>query len=109
MRAGRLALDARLDEIAASRRLLVTLDRPPREAEPLLSGLPAVQGLTHLDAGGAHYRYALDTADPQAAAPAVARSVGEAGWDLYGLAPEVRDLETLFGEVNEQHEEAVHA
>jgi hypothetical protein len=34
----------------------------------------------------------------------VARSVGAAGWDLYGLQPEVRDLEALFGAVNEQQE-----
>jgi ABC-2 type transport system ATP-binding protein len=109
LRAGRLALDARLDAVAASRRLLVTLDRPPPEAAPLLSGLPLVSGLTHLDTDNDRYRYALDTADPQAAAPAVARSVSAAGWDLYGLAPEVRDLETLFGEVNEHPKETIHA
>jgi ABC-2 type transport system ATP-binding protein len=109
MRNGRLALDARLDELAASRRLLVTLDRPPREAEPLLAALPEVSGLAYLDSSGTRHRYALDTGDPQAAAPSVARSVGEAGWDLYGLTPEVRDLETLFGEVSEQREEAAHA
>ena len=51
-------------------------------------------------------RYALDTPDPAATAPLVARSVSSAGWDLYGLQPEVQDLETLYGAVNEQQEVA---
>jgi ABC-2 type transport system ATP-binding protein len=55
------------------------------------------------------HRYALGTtANPEAVAPLVARSVAAAGWDLYGLQPEVTDLETLFGAVNEQ-QEATHA
>jgi ABC-2 type transport system ATP-binding protein len=100
MHSGKMALDARQDELARPSRLLVTLDRSPAEAEPLLTGLEAVTGCTPLKSGDEHYRYALETADPAAAAPAVARSVGEAGWPLYGLTPETRDLETLFGEVS---------
>jgi hypothetical protein len=53
------------------------------------------------DSSGPLYRYALDTADASAAAPLVARAVGEAGWSLHGLQPEIKDLETLFAEVNE--------
>jgi ABC-2 type transport system ATP-binding protein len=108
MRTGSLALDARLDELARPSRLLVTLDRGPDEAEPLLSGLGPVAACTHLSSGDEHHRYALDTADPLTAAPLVARSVGEEGWPLFGLSPETRDLETLFGEVNATRE-AGHA
>jgi ABC-2 type transport system ATP-binding protein len=100
MRAGKLALDARLDELSTPDRLLVTLDRGPKEAEPLLAGLDTVAGCIHLESGDKHHRYALVTADPTAAAPLVANSVAEAGWSLFGLSPETRDLETLFGEVN---------
>jgi ABC-2 type transport system ATP-binding protein len=78
----------------------VTLDRGPEEAQPLLTGLTPIAGCSHLGSGARHHRYALDTADPEAAAPLVARCVSECGWPLYGLTPETRDLETLFGEVN---------
>jgi ABC-2 type transport system ATP-binding protein len=106
LRAGRLALDTRIDALASSRRLLVTLDRAPAEAEPLLGHLDAVKAVLPLGSAGGRYRYALDTADPEQAAPLVARSTGDAGWSLYGLQPEVKDLESLFAEVNESVEVA---
>jgi ABC-2 type transport system ATP-binding protein len=104
MRSGRLALDARLDELARTSRLLVSLDRGPDEAGPLLEALEPVAGCTHLESGGSHHLYALETADPDAAAPLVARCVSDSGWPLFGLTPETRDLETLFGEVNATRE-----
>ena len=104
MRAGRLALDARLDALAASSRLLLTIDRAPSDAGELLDRLGGVTGWRHQSTDDGRYRYALDTADPMAAAPDVARGVTDAGWPLYGLAPESRDLEALFGEINETRE-----
>jgi len=100
LRAGRLALDARLADLSTSNRLLVTLDRPPAEVGPLLGGLSGVAAWSVLDAQGARRRYALDTEDADAAAPALARAVADAGWALYALQPEGRDLEGLFREVN---------
>jgi len=102
MHSGRLALDTRLDGLATSRRLLVTLDRPPAEAEPLLAALETVTSLEHLGGSAFRHRYALDTSDPDAAAPLIARSLSEAGWSLYGLQPQTRSLESLFTEVNER-------
>ncbi|MEA3275378.1 MAG: ATP-binding cassette domain-containing protein [Pseudomonadota bacterium] len=106
MRAGRLALDTRMGEIGTSHRLFVNLDRPPAEAEPALTALDRVKAVEHLETAAGRYRYVLDTADPTDAAPLVARSVNDAGWSLYALQPELRDLETLFGEVNETQEMA---
>jgi ABC-2 type transport system ATP-binding protein len=106
MRAGRLALDARLDELSSPRRLLVSLDQAPAEALQTLAGLDAVTAVEHLGTRDGHHRYALDTDDPDQTAPQVARALGTAGWNLYGLQPEVRDLETLFGAVSEQPEVA---
>jgi ABC-2 type transport system ATP-binding protein len=100
LRAGRLALDARLADLKAGCRLLVTLDRPPVEAGPLFGALPGVVSWAPLDGQGANRRYALETADAVAAAPTVARAVANAGWPLYALHPEGRDLEALFREVN---------
>jgi ABC-2 type transport system ATP-binding protein len=108
MRAGRLALDSQLDALSKPSRLLVSLEQPPTDVTPLLMELEPVILVEHLGTMDGHHRYALDTADPGGTAPLVARSVSAAGWDLYGLQPEVTDLETLFGAVNEQ-QEATHA
>lgn len=108
MHTGRLALDARLEELSRPSRLLVSLDRPPAETQTLLTGLRPIAAVAHLGTFDGHHSYALDTADPDAAAPLVARTIGAAGWDLYSLRPEAQDLETLFGTVGEQ-QEAAHA
>jgi hypothetical protein len=107
MRGGRLALDSSLDSIGRNPRLIVTLDRTPAEAEPVLAGLAGISAVTRLDADGARRRFALETADAGVAAPVVARAVGARGWDLFGLEPERRDLEALFGAVTAT-EDAAH-
>ena len=112
LRAGRLALDQRLADLRAGSRLLLTLDRPPAEVGPLLADLAGVGTWQALDTQGEHHRYALDTADATLAAPAVARAVADAGWPLYALHPEGRDLEALFRDVNRgptATQEAAHA
>ena len=100
LRAGRLALDARLEELAAPHRLLITLDQPPEAAMPRLQALAS--DCTLAEEKGPRYTYALGFEDPLAAAPRVARTIGEAGWALYELTPERRDLETLFGLYNSE-------
>ena len=112
LRAGRLALDQRLADLRAGSRLLLTLDRPPAEAGPLLAGLAGVGAWQALDTQCGHQRYALDTTDANLTAPAVARAVADAGWPLYALHPEGRDLEALFRDVNRgptATQEAAHA
>ncbi|MEY6433332.1 ATP-binding cassette domain-containing protein [Thioalkalicoccus limnaeus] len=109
LRAGRLVLDQPLAELRAGDRLLVMLDRPPDEVAARLVGLAAATGVTACtplgeDSGPGPRRYALTTADPDAAAPRVARRIAEAGWSLYGLWSERRDLDSLFREVNAREE-----
>jgi len=113
MHAGRLALDSDLAALSNPNRLLVSLGQAPTQVVPTLMALDpitAVEPLECPDGEGPDgcYRYALNTTDPTATAPVVARAVGTAGWDLYGLQPEVRDLEALFGAVSRQ-QEAPHA
>jgi ABC-2 type transport system ATP-binding protein len=102
IRNGRLALDSRLADLNVTHRLLVTLDGAAQAAQPMLGGIDGVSAVRHLDSVNAVHRYALDTADPSAAAPLVARAVLDGGLKLYGLEPERRDLETVFGEINLQ-------
>jgi ABC-2 type transport system ATP-binding protein len=108
LRAGQLVLDAPLDELRTTRRLLVTLDRPAAEVIKRLADVSGVTACRPLDGEGdaARHSYLLEAADPDAAAPLVARAVADAGWPLYGLQREGQSLETLFREVNARAETA---
>ena len=108
MRGGQLALDSRLDAIGRQPRLLVSLDRAPDEALPMLSALDGITSASALDHDGARHRFALETDDAQAAAPRVARAVCERGWSLHGLELERQNLEALFGAVTLERMEATH-
>lgn len=101
MRGGRLALDSALDAVGRHPRLLVTLDRPASEVASVLAALPGVAGVSLVEDDGQRRRFALEGADPRIAGPAVARAVTSVGWDLFGLEPERRDLEALFGAISE--------
>jgi ABC-2 type transport system ATP-binding protein len=101
MRAGTLALDSALESIGHHPRLLVTLDRSPTEVEPFLGALPGVSGVSLLEDDGRRRRFAVEGGDPRVLGPVIARAVTGADWDLFGLEPERRDLEALFGAVSE--------
>lgn len=95
MRAGRLVVDARLDELQRDgRRLLVSVDGDAGKVLAAVPGVARVEEKEGLD-GQRHY---LLEAEP-AVGPAVARAVQEAGLSLYALQPERRDLEAVFAEV----------
>ncbi len=98
MRAGQLAVDARLDELQAGQRLLLVLDN--NDATGYLRGIEGVGGVEHAADNAGHAAYLLDT--PVDNAPVVAAAVQSAGDRLYGLQLEVRNLETVFAEVNHQ-------
>ena len=104
LRNGAVALDARLEDLGRARRLLVTLDSPPEQAISLLGGIAGVEDVEYLNAEQQRRRYALtlgaDADDPTSLAPAVARTLLDAGHALYGLEPEHHDLEAIFGEIN---------
>lgn len=108
MRGGRLALDSELHAIGRQPRLLVTLDRAADEVTPALSALTGVAGVTLLDQDGDLRRFALETTDPRGTAPAVAQTISQRGWSLYGLEPERQDLEALFGAVTLEQMETAH-
>jgi len=98
LRAGRMAIDARLDELQRDARLLVTLDRDEASALPLLQALEGVSSVELVEQTAGRHRYAL-RAD-EARAPAISAAVHRAGFALYGLSREQRTLETVFAEVN---------
>jgi ABC-2 type transport system ATP-binding protein len=104
LRAGRKAVDSRLDELQRDTRLLITLDRDVEAVRPVLGAVDGVSAVTVIDAapgaagGAGRYRFALQATDN--AAPAVAAAALRAGFALYELTREQRTLETVFAEVN---------
>lgn len=96
LRAGALALDARLDELGGSRTLRLLLDNP--EASVYLEKIEGVASVERLadEAGRSVYRLEADAAR----APEVVRAVEEQGDKLFALQPEVKSLERVFAEIN---------
>ncbi|ADE14320.1 ABC transporter related protein [Nitrosococcus halophilus Nc 4] len=105
IRNGHKALDATMDELQAGRRLLVAVDAGPEQALDLFKSVDGIQSVESLSAWGPGHRYAL-ALDSQGqladTAPNVAKRIATAGWKLYALQPERRDLETIFGEISAQ-------
>ncbi|MDN3518514.1 ABC transporter ATP-binding protein [Aquisalimonas lutea] len=104
IRQGQLALDTKLDELGGTPRLLVTLDANPRDALPVLRNLDGVANVEAIQPDALGHRYVVEASDDAGGlAPALARCVHEAGFALYALEPETRDLETLFADINTKH------
>ena len=105
VRNGRKALDATMAELREGKRLLVAVDAGPARALAVFSSVDGVRSVEPLNGQGAGYRYALDLEGENAfveTAPLVASRVAAEGLKLYGLQPESRDLETIFGEISAQ-------
>jgi ABC-2 type transport system ATP-binding protein len=107
LRDGQLVLDENLTNLRTSGHLELRTDLPTTALQTALGHIDLLQSITAQgdDAGSHRYRIALpDGADPDPAAAAVAAAINSANGRLYRLTPEVRDLETVFREVNLQED-----
>lgn len=103
VRAGQLAVDAKLSELQQSHRILLDTSLPTTERQLLeqLADVNEVEVLPYENAGDPTpgYRYAL-TVQPdcnqRALRARIAEKLVNAGYQLWQLTPEQRDLETLF-------------
>ncbi|MYD99308.1 MAG: ABC transporter ATP-binding protein [Gammaproteobacteria bacterium] len=93
LRAGRLALDERLDDLQRSERVVLYTDAAQDDVEAAVSGFAAV---TREDGA-----YAFDGVADADSRAELARRLIAAGVAVHGLAAEQRDLETVFREVSE--------
>lgn len=96
MRAGKLVIDSRMDELQAGQRLMLALDNA--KAKAYLKNVSGVKKVSRFAAPTGQQGYLLEASAE--AAPQVAAAVQVAGDKLYSLQPEVRNLETVFAEVN---------
>lgn len=101
LRAGRLVIDSRLEDLQLSHALLVTVEGDARATLESVEGVVKVAELS-VDGSRRHYRVEA----PSAVAPLVASALADAGSALHELKVERQDLETVFARVNE---ESVHA
>ncbi|MEJ2622794.1 MAG: ATP-binding cassette domain-containing protein [Candidatus Thiodiazotropha sp.] len=105
IRNGCKALDATMDELRAGKRLLVGVDAAPEKALSVFASVGGVRSVESLASDGCQHSYALDLESDLGltkAAPEVAERVSQEGMKLYTLRPELRDLETIFGEISTQ-------
>lgn len=110
IRNGCKALDSHLDELRYGNRLIISTDANPEQAKSMLDTIQEIGSLEVLEENEERCRYALvihGDGDPIRVAPDVARTIIEHGSRLFFLAPETRDLETIFGEISAQEVRSV--
>jgi len=96
LRAGKLVVDSSLDGLQSGHTLLIRLNNP--EATGYLGQIEGVEAVERRTDEKDHHCYAITA--PAHIAPAVADAVHQHGDKLYAMQSEVRDLETVFAEVN---------
>jgi ABC-2 type transport system ATP-binding protein len=98
---GHLALDENLSDLRAAGMLILKTNLAQDRVEKLLPPQASLSTASQ-DAGKHEYRLGLaEGSEPDSAAAAVAAAVAGAGGELYQLQAEVRDLESVFREVNQ--------
>ena len=101
MRGGKLVVDSSLQDLQNEQQLRVIVDNP--QADRYLQEIDGVEAVTQLKANSKQQHFLLQAATE--IAPEVAEAVLNAGDKLFGLQAEVRNLETLFAEVNSNTDE----
>jgi ABC-2 type transport system ATP-binding protein len=96
MRAGKLVVDSKLDELQSGQHLIVTVDN--NKASDYLQKIDGVKSVKNCVHHGNYYSFSVDAKTD--IAPQIATAIYEAGDKLYSLQPEVRNLESVFSEVN---------
>ncbi len=106
IRRGEKALDARLDELQAGQRLRLVTDGAADQVTGALAGLEGVEQVQPDGRVNGHgHSFALilaGDADRYAVSASIADLLAERSWKLFELRPEIRDLETIFGEISAQ-------
>ncbi len=104
---GRLVLDAKLKELENQPTLVLQVGGKARALTEQLAAINGIKTVASNDFG--RYTLSLEPGNRDVA-PKVAELVYQAGLPLYRLTPQVRSLETVFREVNEQaRQEVTHA
>ena len=96
MRDGKLVVDSLIADLQSGRQLRLAIDSG--EASDYLACVAGVSKVEKLESADGKSSYLLDCGET--VAPEVVAAIASAGDKLYSLSPEVRNLETVFAEVN---------
>jgi len=101
IRNGKLALDSRLNELDQSPHLFVGVDAAPEKILALFQNIPGIRAIRHFSSNTPNqHNYMLESSEPLENASKIAQIILANGFKLYRLYPERRNLETVFGEIN---------
>lgn len=100
MRAGKLVIDAKLDQLRHSQSILLHTNLAAEQVKQCLGALDGIQSLEAV--ASEQWRLQLaEGSDVRSLGAAVAKTLLAQGAELYQLQAETRDLESLFRDVNE--------
>ncbi len=100
LRAGRLALDSRIEDLEQNQRLLIVVSA---DGKSVLGGIPGVERITQRATNDALVHYVVDVS--RDCASDIAQAIHAAGLKLHLLQPERQTLESVFAAVNEPQPE----
>lgn len=107
IRHGELALNARLDELHHCAQLTLITNKSTAELKRALENLEGLKLLQCKELAGQRFEHLLQI-DPQndvhLLAAEVARIISNLSWPIYALHPQMRDLESVFAEINNKSE-----
>ncbi len=107
LRNGKLVLDDSLDALTRSEHLVLSTSASREQLAPVIAKVAIASPPETIDssAGRSRFRIGL-SGEVGAGAAAVANAMVAAGLEIFALAPEHRDLETVFRQVSEAREVA---
>lgn len=108
---GRLAVDESMEMLRQTNRIQLTTDIGEAKIQTLLNKEIGIESVTCTHSDSDKYQYSIQLASDQSldqAATETAKRLITGNHAVYTLAPELRDLETVFREVN-KNEEVAHA
>jgi ABC-2 type transport system ATP-binding protein len=112
IRHGQLALNSRLDELHHCAQLTLITNKPKLELQHALANIEALTLLQSKELPGQRFEHLLQV-DQQdnvhLLAADVARTISNLGWPIYALHPQMRDLESVFAEINSKTESSYAA
>jgi ABC-2 type transport system ATP-binding protein len=100
LRAGRLVLDSRIEDLGQNQRLLIVVGA---DGKSVLGGIPGVERITQRATNDALVHYVVDVS--RDCASDIAQAIHSAGLKLHLLQPERQTLESVFAAANEPQPE----
>jgi ABC-2 type transport system ATP-binding protein len=100
LRAGRLALDSRIEDLEQNQRLLIIVSA---DGKSVLGSIPGVERITQRATNDGLVHYVVDVS--RDCASDIAQAIHAAGLKLHLLQPERQTLESVFAAVNEPQPE----